>query len=153
MIFYKVVQIWPGLIVCKLVTICPGHIWTSIRATWTACSSFKLVFVLGIELRPCKWIIQITQVQYVFHKRIASSLPNIFLVYFMTSSITQVTYRHSGHLPSLGLPTVTRVTYLYLGYLPLLGSPTVTQVTYRPVKGVLMKDELNMLWKEAFVAW
>jgi hypothetical protein len=25
---YKVVQIWPGLFVCKQVTVCPGHIWT-----------------------------------------------------------------------------------------------------------------------------
>jgi hypothetical protein len=27
---YKVVQIWPGLIVCKEVTVCPGHIWTTL---------------------------------------------------------------------------------------------------------------------------
>ena len=27
---YKVVQIWPGLIVCKLVTVCPVHIWTTL---------------------------------------------------------------------------------------------------------------------------
>jgi hypothetical protein len=27
---YKVVQIWPGLIVCKQVTVCPGHIWTTL---------------------------------------------------------------------------------------------------------------------------
>ena len=27
---YKVVQIWPGLIVCKQVTIYPGHIWTTL---------------------------------------------------------------------------------------------------------------------------
>ena len=27
---YKVFQIWPGLIVCKQVTICPGHIWTTL---------------------------------------------------------------------------------------------------------------------------
>jgi hypothetical protein len=27
---YKVFQIWPGLIVCKLVTVCPGHIWTTL---------------------------------------------------------------------------------------------------------------------------
>jgi hypothetical protein len=40
---YKVVQIWPGLIVCKQVTVCPGHIWTTLymrthvtppRLTW-----------------------------------------------------------------------------------------------------------------------
>jgi hypothetical protein len=28
--FYKVVQIWPGLFVCKQVTVCPGHIWTTL---------------------------------------------------------------------------------------------------------------------------
>jgi hypothetical protein len=27
---YKVVQIWPGLIVCKRVTVCRGHIWTTL---------------------------------------------------------------------------------------------------------------------------
>jgi hypothetical protein len=27
---YKVFQIWPGLIVCKQVTVCPGHIWTTL---------------------------------------------------------------------------------------------------------------------------
>ena len=30
---YKVVQIWPGLIVCKQVTVCPGHIWTTLYNT------------------------------------------------------------------------------------------------------------------------
>ena len=27
---YKVVQIWPGLFVCKQVTVCSGHIWTTL---------------------------------------------------------------------------------------------------------------------------
>jgi hypothetical protein len=27
---YKMVQIWPGLTVCKQVTVCPGHIWTTL---------------------------------------------------------------------------------------------------------------------------
>jgi hypothetical protein len=29
-VFYKVVQIWPGLIVCKQVTVYPGYIWTTL---------------------------------------------------------------------------------------------------------------------------
>jgi hypothetical protein len=29
-IIYKVVQIWPGLFVCKQVTVYPGHIWTTL---------------------------------------------------------------------------------------------------------------------------
>jgi hypothetical protein len=28
--FYKVVQTWSGLFVCKQVTVCPGHIWTTL---------------------------------------------------------------------------------------------------------------------------
>jgi hypothetical protein len=27
---YKVVQIWPGLFLCKQLTLCPGHIWTTL---------------------------------------------------------------------------------------------------------------------------
>ena len=30
---YKVVQIWPGRFVCKQVTVCPGHIWTTLYNT------------------------------------------------------------------------------------------------------------------------
>jgi hypothetical protein len=29
-ILYKVVNIWPGLFVCIQVTVCPGHIWTTL---------------------------------------------------------------------------------------------------------------------------
>jgi hypothetical protein len=29
-LWYKVVQIWLGLFVCKQVTVCPGHIWTTL---------------------------------------------------------------------------------------------------------------------------
>jgi hypothetical protein len=32
---YKVVQIWPGLIVCKQATVCPGHIWTTLYKSYT----------------------------------------------------------------------------------------------------------------------
>jgi hypothetical protein len=30
---YEVVQIWPGWFVCKQVTVCPGHIWTTLYPT------------------------------------------------------------------------------------------------------------------------
>jgi hypothetical protein len=33
---YKVVQIWPGLFVCKQVTVCPGHIWTTLYPSITS---------------------------------------------------------------------------------------------------------------------
>jgi hypothetical protein len=32
---YKVVQIWPGRFVCKQVTVCPGHIWTTLYYNMT----------------------------------------------------------------------------------------------------------------------
>jgi hypothetical protein len=28
--WYKVVQIWPERFVCKQITVCPGHIWTTL---------------------------------------------------------------------------------------------------------------------------
>jgi hypothetical protein len=34
---YKVVQIWPGPFVCKQVTVCPGHIWTTLYNHVRAC--------------------------------------------------------------------------------------------------------------------
>jgi hypothetical protein len=36
---YKVVQIWPGLFVCKQVTVCPGHIWTTLYVEYKSRSS------------------------------------------------------------------------------------------------------------------
>jgi hypothetical protein len=33
---YKVVQIWPGLIVCKQVTVCPGQMLTTLYDVITA---------------------------------------------------------------------------------------------------------------------
>jgi hypothetical protein len=31
---YNVVQIWLGRFVCKQVTVCPGHIWTTLYLYW-----------------------------------------------------------------------------------------------------------------------
>ena len=39
---YKVVQIWPGRFACKQVTVCPGHIWTTLYII-----SNKFVHILG----------------------------------------------------------------------------------------------------------
>jgi hypothetical protein len=43
---YKVVQIWPGLFVCKQVTVCPGHIWTTLYL-----QLLELPFIIGELLR------------------------------------------------------------------------------------------------------
>ena len=48
--FYKVVQIWPGLFVCKQVTVCPGHIWTTlyfVNKAYKACQSVTLTDTAG----------------------------------------------------------------------------------------------------------
>jgi hypothetical protein len=37
---HKVVQIWPGLFVCKQVTVCPGHIWTILYIAYLVLQSF-----------------------------------------------------------------------------------------------------------------
>jgi hypothetical protein len=76
---YKVVQIWPGLFVCKQVTVCHGHIWTTLylinlgrchevtisrhknlkflKATWNAkkCCYIYIIFYqqrLRLQYRP-----------------------------------------------------------------------------------------------------
>ena len=36
---YKVVQIWPGLFVCKQGTVCPGHIWTTLYSVMAIVNS------------------------------------------------------------------------------------------------------------------
>jgi hypothetical protein len=46
-ITYKVVQIWPGLFVCKQVTVCPGHIWTTLYF------SMHLRARVGVCVRAC----------------------------------------------------------------------------------------------------
>jgi hypothetical protein len=38
---YKMVQIWPGLFVCKQVTVCSGHIWTTLYKNLT--KKFRIV--------------------------------------------------------------------------------------------------------------
>jgi hypothetical protein len=39
---YKVVQIWTGRFVCKQVTVCPGHIWTTLYQRLAEDSPFSL---------------------------------------------------------------------------------------------------------------
>ena len=40
---YKVVQIWPGLLVCKQVTVCPGHIWTTLYTHTATDTQFRYI--------------------------------------------------------------------------------------------------------------
>jgi hypothetical protein len=43
---YKVVQIWPGLIVCKQVAVSPGHIWTTLYNKHPSFDSRHIYFSL-----------------------------------------------------------------------------------------------------------
>jgi hypothetical protein len=55
---YKVVKIWPGLFVCKQVTVCPGHVWTTlyilVRTLQTVISAIECapIFCLHLQLIP-----------------------------------------------------------------------------------------------------
>jgi hypothetical protein len=48
---YKVVQIWPGLFVCKQVIVCPGHIWTTLYITTPHTGSALYTFGLLVTSR------------------------------------------------------------------------------------------------------
>jgi hypothetical protein len=49
---YKVVQIWPGLFVCKQVTVCPGHIWTTLYMLLKSLN----ICLAGTDLTHCRSI-------------------------------------------------------------------------------------------------
>ena len=49
---YKVVQIWPGLFVCKQVTVCPGHIWTTF---YYKTGTFHWLAALPASWRHISW--------------------------------------------------------------------------------------------------
>jgi hypothetical protein len=41
---YKMVQIWPGLFVCKQVIVCPGHIWTTLYLFTAFMAEYQRVY-------------------------------------------------------------------------------------------------------------
>jgi hypothetical protein len=48
---YNVVQIWPGLFVCKQVTVCPGHIWTTLYIYNSERGRYNSIFIAtGYEM-------------------------------------------------------------------------------------------------------
>jgi hypothetical protein len=98
---YNVVQIWPGLIVCKQVTVCPGHIWTTLYnnklkfAFWTSYPSAKPLFRVKCVLTIVSFICPPLQRQlaWAFVQR------NNFKTYFRTlhnmtiwSGVIETTY-------------------------------------------------------------
>jgi hypothetical protein len=44
---YKVVQIWPEIFVCKQVTVCPGHTWTTLYVadTQSQCFTYRYIYI------------------------------------------------------------------------------------------------------------
>jgi hypothetical protein len=49
--YYKVVQIWPGLFLCKQVTVCPRHIWTTLYMGFS--TNQWWLYLLSVQLE--KW--------------------------------------------------------------------------------------------------
>jgi hypothetical protein len=71
---YKVVQIWPGLFVCKQVTVCPGHIWTTLYVAVLCFCSARMsaafcdtslvgepfIFVVALHNAPGVWLMALS---------------------------------------------------------------------------------------------
>jgi hypothetical protein len=55
---YKVVQIWPVLIVYKQVTVCPGHIWTTlyVKSKWKTKYPLKIYLINKFHTKPTSLI-------------------------------------------------------------------------------------------------
>jgi hypothetical protein len=83
-VIYKVVQIWPGLFVCKEVTVYPGHIWTRLQV-----ASFLLLSV-------CVWksmcLFLITSSKYHIYKSHNRARGRIKSTVISAASCTSVSY-------------------------------------------------------------
>jgi len=54
---YKVVQIWPGLFVCKSGDISPGHIWTTLYYHPNKWNMLKNTMAVHLNVQSCNnWI-------------------------------------------------------------------------------------------------
>jgi hypothetical protein len=60
---YKVVQIWPGLIVCKQVTVCPSHIWTTLYFRFLTSYHRQLILMTSVVTFStiCAWPIAVLE--------------------------------------------------------------------------------------------
>ena len=53
---YNVVQIWPGLIVCKQVTVYPGNIWTTLYISTNSLSRDSSLIITNFHSLSSHWI-------------------------------------------------------------------------------------------------
>ena len=78
---YKVVQIWPGLFVCKQVTVCSGHIWTTLYFKYITRSCAGLVNEKFSNNAWNKW----RQNNFTgWFKKVSSNLPAIKVLDYIT---------------------------------------------------------------------
>ena len=95
-VLYKVVQIWPGLFVCKQVTVCPGHIWTTLYNHFLS------------QLRSPTCHAHITILPFV----------TLFCWFFCETTLTQI---RSGAFTLRESPYVGRRSSAWLGFGSLQG--------------------------------
>jgi hypothetical protein len=97
---YKVVQIWPGLIVCKQVTVCPGYIWTTLYVAVCVYSLDSLLrfFLVGdFSLSFLSFPVTLSFLLF--------SVSLLVLIYFLSVLFFRVHF-HSLVLPVLSVASV-----------------------------------------------
>jgi hypothetical protein len=96
-----VVQIWPGLIVCKQVTVCPGHIWTTLyNRNYLRKTNTAQLTVCGITMHlvphDCYYILYFTLCNYIIvynetmkeYSTVSTDEVNMKMVTFFTCSLS-----------------------------------------------------------------
>jgi hypothetical protein len=84
-----VVQIWPGLIVCKQVTVCPDHIWTTLFIPEFLVSLFTILFFDRWSWLWISWLL-------------CSQIANIWQFLYINSLRTEINIQHHCDFCSLG---------------------------------------------------
>jgi hypothetical protein len=54
-LYYKVVQIWSRRFVCKQVTVCPGHIWTTLCINYIILLIARIIRLINTEVHSKIW--------------------------------------------------------------------------------------------------
>jgi hypothetical protein len=89
---YKVVQIWPGRFVCKQVTVCPGHIWTTLYIHKEECINIVTETqskTMAQKISPLKFCSICTWIQFLYllcAKRTASGQNRNNVIFSVSTS-------------------------------------------------------------------
>jgi hypothetical protein len=79
---YKMVQIWPGRFVCKQITVCPGHIWTTLYIG----VSCILFYSASLCRAICRWAVRcgVVDKPYWFQIGIRPAKYNLYAIMLST---------------------------------------------------------------------